>query len=68
MLKYELIMYKKIKKFIEETRVELKKVTWPKYQQVVKTTIIIILIVVTFSVFIGIIDFLFSTFLALIQK
>lgn len=61
-------MYKKIKKFIEETRVELKKVTWPKYQQVVKTTIIIILIVVTFSVFIGIIDFLFSTFLALIQK
>jgi len=61
-------MIKQIKRFIEETKSELRKVTWPKTQDVVRTTIIIVLMVVTFSVFIGIIDFLFSGFLLFIQN
>ncbi|MFA4966994.1 MAG: preprotein translocase subunit SecE [Candidatus Margulisiibacteriota bacterium] len=47
---------KKIVDYVKETRAEVKKVTWPDRRYVTAATIIILLIVIVFAVFIMILD------------
>lgn len=49
---------KKIKLFFEETVAELKKVVWPSREQVADSTKVVLVSVLAFAVFFGIVDFL----------
>ncbi len=49
---------KKIRAFIEETVAELKKVVWPTREQVAESTKVVLVSVLAFAVFFGVVDFL----------
>ena len=51
---------KDIVNFLSEVRVELNKVVWPKYDDWVGSTIIVLVLVLIFALFLGFIDFGFS--------
>jgi preprotein translocase subunit SecE len=42
--------------FLREVKIELKKVTWPSRQQTMGSTLVVIVLVMIISVFLGIID------------
>lgn len=46
--------------FLKETREELKKVTWPTQQEVVRLTTIVIIASLLVGLFIGALDFIFT--------
>lgn len=54
--------------FLKETRDELKKVTWPKQEEVIRLTIVVLLISLIVGVYIGGLDFVFTKAMALIVK
>ncbi len=43
--------------FLREVKVELKKVTWPSRKQTMGSTIVVIVLVVIISMFLGVVDF-----------
>lgn len=49
-------MFKKIIKFFQEVRLEMKKVTWPSRKEVTGSTGVIIITVIIVAVYLGIID------------
>lgn len=51
---------KNIVQFLSEVRVELNKVVWPKYDDWVGSTIIVLLLILAFSLYLGFLDFGFS--------
>lgn len=50
----------KITEFFEETKTELKHVIWPSRNQTLYYTVIVILLSVVVSYYLGFFDFLFS--------
>ncbi|OGH42352.1 MAG: preprotein translocase subunit SecE [Candidatus Levybacteria bacterium RIFCSPLOWO2_02_FULL_36_8b] len=46
--------------FLKEVGLELKKVTWPKQNEVIRLTVIVILISLIVGFFIGGLDFVFT--------
>ena len=53
-------MFKSAIKFIQEAVSELKKVAWPTREQIWDSTKVVIAAVVVISLFLGLIDILFS--------
>ena len=51
------VLFEKVKKFLKEAKVELKKVTWPTPKQTLASTSVVIIVVVIVSIFLGIVDF-----------
>jgi preprotein translocase subunit SecE len=49
-------MLDKIKKFLKEVKFELTKVTWTTRQELIYSTIIVIVVSIILSVFIGVVD------------
>jgi len=49
-------MFEKIKLFFQEVSTELKKVSWPTRQQTVSATVVVIILTVIVSFFLGIVD------------
>jgi preprotein translocase subunit SecE len=49
-----------VTKYVGESKIELKKVTWPTREQVIAGTIIVFAVVLVISVYVGIIDYIFS--------
>ena len=49
-------MWQKIKHFFSETRVEMRKVTWPTRDELKESTKIVIVSTFVVTIFIGIID------------
>jgi preprotein translocase subunit SecE len=49
--------------YMREVRAEVRKVTWPTWEDLRKSTGVIIVVVVILGVLIGVIDFLFSRIL-----
>ena len=49
-------MFEKIKQFFSETRVEMRKVTWPTRDELKESTKIVIVATFVVTMFIGIID------------
>lgn len=49
-------MFEKVKKFLGETRIEMRKVTWPTREELKNSTKIVIVATFVVTVFIGIID------------
>ncbi len=54
--------------YIKETRGELKHVSWPTRQQATVFTIIVIIISIGLSLYLGLLDALFSRVLAFLIK
>lgn len=51
----------KIKSFLKEVYIELKKVNWLNRQELFKYTLMVILVTLTVSFFLGGLDFIFTT-------
>ena len=49
-------MIKDVTQFVKEVHLELSKVTWPKFDEFVGSTIVVLVLVAFFSVYLGLID------------
>lgn len=47
----------KAKQFFQEVRMELKRVTWPSRKETIGSTVVVIILVLIISFFLGIVDF-----------
>lgn len=50
-------------RFLSEVRAEIKKVTWPGWDELKKSTVVIIIFVIIIGIIIGLMDLLFSLIL-----
>jgi preprotein translocase subunit SecE len=48
----------KVKDYVEELKLEMKRVTWPKWPQVRATTTVVIAAVFAFSAYFAVVDFI----------
>ena len=53
-------MLGKAKDFLGEVKVEVKKVTWPSRKDAMGGTMVVVVVVIIMSIFLGIIDTLLS--------
>lgn len=53
---------KKIKKFFQEVKVEMKKVNWPTRKETTKYTMIVLGTTIMVAIYLGALDFLFTNF------
>ena len=53
----------KLVTFLKEVRLEMKKVNWPTRQETIRKTLIVIGISVAVAIFLGTLDFIFTTLL-----
>jgi preprotein translocase subunit SecE len=53
-------MIEKIKKYLKETLSELRKMTWPTKQELIGSTIVVIVVSLVVAIFIGVVDRLLS--------
>ncbi len=53
-------MFGKIGNFLDETKQELNKVTWPSKQELWQSTVVVILTTFMMALFIGAVDFCLS--------
>ncbi len=58
---------KKAESYLKGVKAELKKVSWPSRKEVTSSTLVVLLLVVIFSAFIGGFDFLFTMILKFIS-
>jgi len=49
-------MFEKLKQFIKEVRSELTKVTWTTREELIYSTIIVIVVSIVLAIFIGVVD------------
>ena len=59
-------MLKKISEFINETKSEVSKVTWPKKKETMMTSLAILFMVFLAAFFFLFVDWIFSTFIKFI--
>jgi len=59
---------KRIRRFIDESWSELKKVTWPTREQTVNLTFLVFLVSLVVGIFISVFDFVFTQGLTVIGK
>lgn len=55
-----------IRRYINETMGELRKVSWPTRREATNLTIIVIVVTVGMGLFLGLFDFIYSKFFALL--
>ena len=60
-------MLQRIRRFLDESWSELKKVTWPTRQQTLNLTFLVFLVSFVVGVFISFFDFIFTQGLTFIQ-
>jgi preprotein translocase subunit SecE len=53
-------VFEKIKQFLKEVKSELTKVTWTSREELVYSTIIVIVVSVVLAIFIGVVDMVLS--------
>ena len=53
-------MIKSIPLFLQEVRAEMGKVVWPKFNELVGSTVVVIILVTAFSLFLGSVDYLLA--------
>ncbi len=51
--------------FLRETQDELRKVTWPKQQEIIRLTFVVIAISIIVGLYIGGLDFVFTSLVQL---
>jgi preprotein translocase subunit SecE len=53
-------MWKRVKTFLTDVRVELKRVSWPSRQDTIASTGVVVVVVLIISFYLGFIDVLLS--------
>ncbi len=61
-------LYERIRRFIREAIIELRKVAWPTRQETISTTGIVLITIVIMAAYIGAIDTLLSGVLSFLLK
>lgn len=56
----------RVSRFLRDARAELRKVNWPNRKELTTYTIVVIAITAIVSVFIGVVDFVFSQIFGLL--
>lgn len=56
----------RIVKYLKEVRGEIRKVTWPSRQEILRLSAIVIVVLVAMSAFMAVIDYAFSWLMRLI--
>ena len=56
----------KVKGFVGEVHGELKKVAWPTKQELIDSTLIVIISGVLLAIFVGIVDFILKLIIAML--
>ncbi|MEW6674224.1 MAG: preprotein translocase subunit SecE [Thermodesulfobacteriota bacterium] len=54
--------------FLREVKVELKKVTWPSRKQTMGSTLVVLILVIIISLFLGVVDIGLSSLIRLVFK
>lgn len=62
------VMLDKFKKYIQDVKKELKKVSWSDRRMVWNSTVLVLILSGVSAVYIGLVDLLFSTILSNILK
>lgn len=52
-------MANKISTFLQSVKAEMKKVTWPSRPRIIRSTLVVLITIAIFGIFIGGIDFMF---------
>jgi len=50
-------MFEKVKQFLKEVKIELKKVVWPTRKDTIASTSVVIILVLIIALFLGLVDF-----------
>ena len=50
-------MFEKVKQFLKEVKIELKKVVWPTRKDTIASTSVVIVLVFIIAIFLGLVDF-----------
>jgi len=50
------MVLEKVKKFLKEVNAELRKVTWPTKDELIGSTIVVVIVSLVVAIFIGIVD------------
>lgn len=53
-------IFKRMASYFKETKSELKKVVWPSWKQVVNNTLVVIVVMLIFAIFVGAVDAIFK--------
>jgi preprotein translocase subunit SecE len=61
-------MVEKVKGYLAETRIELKKVTWPNKQELKDATRVVVVASILLAIFIGIVDQILSSIIKLVFR
>jgi len=61
-------IFNKSAQFLREVKVELKKVTWPSRKQTVGSTVVVIVLVMLISLFLGVVDFGISSLIRMVLQ
>jgi preprotein translocase subunit SecE len=56
-------IFNKIVTFLKEVRVEIKKVNWPSWRETIRYTLIVLGIAFSVALYLGLLDFIFTTLL-----
>jgi preprotein translocase subunit SecE len=51
---------KSVTQFISEVKAEMAKVVWPSWHELIGLTLIVLVVVTAFSLYLGVIDFILS--------
>jgi len=57
---------KKLIKYIKDSIIEMKKVTWPSRKEALNYTVLIVIITIAVAIFLGGLDFIFSKILEIV--
>jgi len=56
------MVVKSVVQFLQDVKIELTKIVWPKFDDFVGSTIVVFVLVFLFAIYLGSLDFGFSTF------
>ena len=59
-------MFEKLKNYLSETRVEIKKVTWPSIAELKESTRVVIVATLLLTAFTGVVDQILSRIIKLV--
>lgn len=51
---------KNLGQFLKEVKLELSKIVWPSFNEFIGSTIIVLIVIILFSIYLGIVDFCFA--------
>ena len=61
-------LFKNLKNYFKDAWSEVKKVTWPNRKELTSSTLTVVVVVVIFAVFLGVVDLILTAVLGLYLK